>query len=306
MATNDKENDDLTSNNDLPQSPTGSTTLRSIVERIEPSLVQEVIEVRKTPFGNVRVVSNPKEGNEGQKEEKQTLEITITNPHFAFFDQQRIASLTVTPIKQRTKYGRAELWPDGKIVYHHSRTQCTLSINSNGSTAILLDNSDIPLIDPVTFKKLSNLASSWFTRFRQILTIAQFIIPSNEIFASSICHVRANGPEPDFVIQYARHQSVSELKEEIYVRISRQRNRLVYNTKVGRQEDNNGKPWTWRYGSIPLIRGKVNIHKWSLDLSGTQGTPHLLSEHEFFAIQQALKMTEKVDSIYRISFDHIT
>ncbi|PWN33818.1 uncharacterized protein FA14DRAFT_156500 [Meira miltonrushii] len=324
MATSNNEEDVFTTNNKQisPQSPTGSTTLRSIVERLEPSiagqhagmqeasLLPELVEVRKTPFGNVRVVSNPKEGNEGQRGEVEALGITITNPHPAFFEQARIACLSGAsrfPIKQRTKYGRAELWQDGKIIYRHSRSECTLSIKSNGSNVALFNSFDAPLIDPILFKKLYTLASSWFTRFRQNLTIAQFLIPSNDVFAALVCQVRANGPEPDFEIHFVCHQKLLGLGEDIYVRVSRQRKRLVYNTKVGQQLNKQGEPWAWRYGNIPLHKksnpSKLGMYKWSLDLSGSQRTPEMLSNHEFFAIQQALKMIEKVDSIFRISFD---
>lgn len=319
-----EEGDDLTSNNNhkivSPQSPTGSTTLRSIVERLEPSIVnsegshqpsKEVIEVRKTPFGNVRVVSDTREANEGEIHESKPLGITVSTPNPIFFDQERIACISGTsrfPIKQRTKYGRAELWQTGKIVYHHSQSQCTITIDCKGSNAVLLNSSNIPLIDPILFKKLYTLASSWFTRFRQCLTIAQVIIPSNKIFASLICQIRANGPDPDFEIHFGSHGNVSGLSENIYVRISRQRNRLVYNTKIGQQNNKDGKAWAWRYGSIPLvsrelISSKIVNRKWSLNLSGMQGSSEMLSDHEYYAIQEAIKVTEKVDNIFKISFD---
>ena len=77
---------------------------------------------------------------------------------------------------------------------------------------------------------------------------------------------------------------------------------------VGQQDDKDGEPWAWRYGSIPLvsretISSKVVNRKWSLNLSGMQGSSEMLSEHEFFAIQEAIKMTEKVDNIFKISFE---
>lgn len=328
MTTKNNEKDVFTSKDKQasPQSTTGSTTLRSIVERLEPSIVNhsidqqagieetpllpELVEIRKTPFGNVRVVSNPKEGSERQNDEFEGLGITIKNPNPVFFEQEKIARLSGAinfPIKQRTKYGRAELWQDGKIVYCHSHSECTLYIKSNGSNLVLTNSFNVPFIDPILFKKLYSLASSWFIRFRQSLIIAQFLIPSNDIFAALICQVRANGPEPDFEIQFLCHQNVLGLGENIYVRVSRQRKRLVYNTKVGQQHDKQGEPWAWRYGSIPLVKKsnslKMDTHKWSLDLSSSQRTPEMLSDHEFFAIQQALKMINKVDNIFKISFD---
>lgn len=316
------------SKSDMQQPVTpSSTTLRSVMERMSPTmfvdekaLTRPDVEVRKTPFGVVRIASGtqttavdegvdvrPYEKQSGTDDSKQTEHPTVET-----VGPPRSSSVNtwgLQCVRQRTKQGRAEVTEEGFLTYSDRRLGATIAITADGQHAWLFDKAGKRCSERESIRHLSSLglylydkAARWLAQHRRRMTVIKFTLPCQSRACPAVCRIRANGPQPDYEVRIpASHDPSHALF--VAVHISRERRKATISA-VSSDEKVGRAPWHWRFSTLGIGPiGPGGSTAWDLD-SPDSKTALLFSRPEHEALHVALSIMPDVDAVFTAVSTH--
>lgn len=303
---------------EVENSSRSSTTLRSVMQRVNPSMFvvpeESTHDMRKTPFGVVKI--SKKGGSEVKKEETIISEERVTMPAGTTSWGNGYGTRGLLPVRQRIFGGRIEVTRQGTVMV--TKGQASILISSDGSQVTIVshkrrsDNSD-------QIEDMCQAAIKWLARHRQKSTLAGFMLAAKEESPGSksrgaeeyiaYCSVKGNGPLPNYQVRFAaveevdrgraNEKSVDEWNVEVQVDVQRHRNQMILHTKIRGINEQRGE--SWKQCFLPIKRVKHNSYEWGLD--GTSLSSLVLqdlSRREQKVIIRSLHAAYSVDSVFGI------